>query len=80
MNESRMKAVEEILRGMGADAPTEENESFKQILLNMSEKDFSQLMALGREIAAIGLMMRGGVPPIPGWRDSHGDRKRFGGR
>ncbi len=75
MNESRKKAVDEILRGMGADTPTKENEDLKQTLLNMKEEDFSQLMSLGREIAAIGLMMRGAVPSTPGRGIYHGGKR-----
>ncbi len=77
MNESRKKAVDEILRGMGAEAPTRENESLKQMLLNMEEKDFSELLSLGREIAEIGLMMRETRPSgVPG-RVMRGGKKRF---
>ncbi len=80
MNESRKKTVDEILRGMGAEAPTRENESLKQMLLNMEEKDFSELLSLGREIAAIGLMMRGARPSGPPWRSAQGSKKRYGRR
>ena len=80
MNESRKKTVDEILRGMGAEAPTRDNESLKQTLLNMKEEDFSELMSLGCEIAAIGLMLRGARPSGPPWRSAQGSKKRYGRR